>query len=159
MNWTLRRSCSWRRLSDVGFVVKIREHPQNEQVLNSNSDEYNFRIITAYKHRHGELDDGDCELHHLKLRNIFFPPKRFFQLGLHRTHEVVAVHQHMCETVEQTWKYLFNCLLFFWKNAFYLKWVHDHRLIKIWCRRSSREPSSNGDKCAKMSLDCSSFGE
>ena len=46
------------------------------------------------------MDDEDRELRHLELRDVLLPPDRLLQLGLEGREEVVGIHHHVHEAID-----------------------------------------------------------
>lgn len=84
----------------VTFDVKVHEHDEKEHSLRQCNDHLRQRVTAVDEQRYSHVKKQYYKLSQLELGEVAFPPKVLLHRGSHQRKEVVGVHDHVHEAVE-----------------------------------------------------------
>ena len=87
---------------EIGLDVEVGKQEQIQNPMRQDCPATHLGIVALYEQRLHRVDDEDDELHHLQLGNVALPPEVRLDPRPQRSEEVVAVHDHVDKTVEES---------------------------------------------------------
>lgn len=87
-------------LVTVGLQVEAYEHGEEEDGFGQHDVRVRPRVAAADEERHQRVQEDHDELDELELREVALPPQMLLHGRAEQREEIVAVHDHVHEAVE-----------------------------------------------------------